>query len=153
MKKIHRDIVSALIFSKDGKLFQGMKDPAKGGVYADYWHIPGGGIEASEDKISALIREINEEVGIDITPYSITLVDDKGEGESEKTIKETGEHVLCKMKFYVYKVVINDKDANEIEAQLNDDLVSHCWSNLSDLKNMKITPPSVALFKRLGYLK
>jgi len=153
MREIYRDIVSALIFSKDGKLFQGMKDPTKGGVYADCWHIPGGGIEANEDKVSALIREINEEVGIDIAPYPIALADDKGEGESEKVIKETGERVLCKMKFYVYKVVINDKDASEIKIQLNDDLISCRWSNLLDLENMKITPPSVALFKRLGYLK
>lgn len=41
MREIERQIVSALIFSKDGKLFQGMKDPNKGGVYSDCWHIPG----------------------------------------------------------------------------------------------------------------
>jgi len=64
MRKIKRDSVSALIFTKDGKLFQGMKDPAKGGVYADCWHIPGGGIDEGEDKRTALIREIQEETGI-----------------------------------------------------------------------------------------
>ena len=130
-----------------------MKDPVKGGVYVEHWHIPGGGVEANEDKISALIREVNEEIGVDIVPYPIVLIDDKGEGESKKTVKETSEAVLCKMKFYIYKVVVNDKDANEIEINLNGDLVSYCWSNLSDLQNMKITPPSVALFKRLGYMK
>jgi hypothetical protein len=35
MRKIKRDIVSALIFSKDGKIFQGMKAPEKRGVYYD----------------------------------------------------------------------------------------------------------------------
>ena len=34
MRTIHRTIVSALIFSKDGKLLMGMKDPKDGGVYA-----------------------------------------------------------------------------------------------------------------------
>jgi ClpP class serine protease len=33
MRTKNREIVSALIFSKDGKLFQGMKAEKKGGVY------------------------------------------------------------------------------------------------------------------------
>ena len=50
MNEICRDIVSALIWSKDEKLFLGRKHPEKGGVYADCWHIPGGGIDEGEDK-------------------------------------------------------------------------------------------------------
>jgi ADP-ribose pyrophosphatase YjhB (NUDIX family) len=56
MRTIHRTIVSALIYSNDGKLLMGKKDPAKGGVYNDCWHIPGGGIEEGEGKIEALTR-------------------------------------------------------------------------------------------------
>jgi 8-oxo-dGTP pyrophosphatase MutT (NUDIX family) len=26
----------------------GQKDPNKGGVYSDYWHIPGGGVDNGE---------------------------------------------------------------------------------------------------------
>lgn len=153
MKTIHRDIVSALIFSKDGKLFQGMKDPQKGGVYSDCWHIPGGGIEDGEDKIQALIREIKEETGIDISPYQIELVDDTGTGQSEKTLPETGEKVIVEMKFNVYKVIITDKIATEIDVRLEDDLVQHHWIALSEIKDYKLTPPSVELFKKLGYLE
>lgn len=152
MRTINREIVSALIFSKDGKLFQGMKAEKKGGVYSDSWHIPGGGIDEGEDKITALIREIKEETGIDISPYKIELVDDIGKGESEKTLKDTGEKVMCKMNFNVYKVVINDKNSNEIKVELNDDLVKYQWFDLRDLKDIKLTPPSIELFKRLGYL-
>lgn len=152
MREIKRQIVSALIFSKDGKLFQGMKDPNKGGVYSDCWHIPGGGIEEGENKKSALIREVQEETGIDISLYTIELVDDIGRGESEKTLKDSGEKVLCKMTFSVYKVVISDKDADEIPISLNDDLIKYQWVNLTDLKTIKLTPPSIALFTRLGYL-
>ena len=36
MREITRDIVMAMIFSKDGKLFLGMKDPKGGGVY-NFW--------------------------------------------------------------------------------------------------------------------
>lgn len=152
MRTIERDIVSALIFSKDGKLFQGMKAESKGGVYSDCWHIPGGGIDEGENLTQALVREIKEETGIDISSYEIKSVDNLGRGESEKILKDTGEKVLCKMKFNVFKVFLNDKNSKDVEIFLNDDLVKYQWFDLSELKNLKLTPPSVALFQRLGYI-
>ena len=152
MRTLKRDTVAALIFSRDGKLFQGMKGPKEGGVYADCWHTPGGGINDGENKVSALKREVFEETGIDISGYPIELVDDKEHGASEKTLKDTGEKVLCEMTFNVYKVVINDKDAKDIRVNVGDDLVKYKWADLSELKNLKLTPPSIELFKKLGYL-
>ena len=152
MREIERDIVSALIFSKDGKLFQGMKDTEKGGVYSDCWHLPGGGVDEGENREEALKREVKEETGIDISQYKIDLIDQKGRGESRKILK-SGEEVLCKMKFFVYKVDINDKNSNEVEVNLSDDLVKYRWSDLSELASLKLTPPSIELFKKLGYIK
>lgn len=151
MRKIKRDIVSAIIFSKDEKIFLGTKDLDKGGVYSDCWHIPGGGIQKGENQKEALTREIKEETGIDVSSYEIELADSSGKGKSEKTL-ETGERVLCEMKFCVYKVVINDKNAEEIDIKLNDDLVNFRWTNINGLKSIKLTPPSKDLFKKLGYI-
>ncbi len=151
MRRIKREIVGALIFSRDGKLFQGKKDPAKGGVYPGAWHLPGGGIEEGEDKIAALKREIMEEMGVDISPYTVELIDDVGQGESEKTL-EGGERVICEMAFNVYKIVIHDHDATDIDVSLNDDLVECTWRDIAELKNIVLTPPSQELFTRLGYL-
>lgn len=151
MRTINRDIVAALVFSKDGKLLQGKKDPAHGGVYADCWHVPGGGIEEGEDFVSAVIREVKEEVSISLVPTQIELVDDIGAGESEKVLKESGERVLCRMKFFVYKATL-DTDAEHVSVILNSDLVEYKWFDMAELKNAKLTPPSVALFTRLGYL-
>jgi 8-oxo-dGTP pyrophosphatase MutT (NUDIX family) len=153
MREINRDIVSAMIFSKDGKLFQGKKHPQKGGVYSDFWHIPGGGIKKGEGMIGALVREIGEETGIYISKYPIELVDDSGKGESEKTIEGTGEKVLCRMRFYVYKVVISDKLANDIPINLGSDLETFRWAAPKDIKKEEITPPSRVLFEKLGYIK
>lgn len=149
MRTIHRDIVSALVFSKDGKLLMGMKDPHHGGVYTDCWHIPGGGVDEGESQLDALKREMLEEVGIDIASSEVALTDDKGTGESEKTLKD-GERVLCEMQFYVYRVDI-DKNASDIVTETNDDLVKLEWVDLARLGNYQLTPPSVQLFERLGY--
>ena len=150
MKTVNRDIVSALIISKDGRLLMGMKDPSGGGVYADCWHIPGGGIEEGEDKIQALIREVREEVGIKIANSKIELIDDKGTGISKKT--KDGEEIECHMTFLVYRVDIS-ANFNEIEVTLSDDLKQFEWVSLDNLSNYKLTPPSITLFTRLGWLK
>lgn len=152
MKTIHRDIATAVIFSKDKKILQGMKDPDLGGVYPHCWHIPGGGVEKGEDLKTALIREIKEEVGIDISSYTIKLLDDTGTGVSEKTLPESGERVRAEMHFNVFEVVIDDKNADEIKISLDDDLMKYRWTTIEELATLPLTPPSETLFKKLGWL-
>jgi 8-oxo-dGTP pyrophosphatase MutT (NUDIX family) len=130
----------------------GMKDPRDGGVYADCWHIPGGGVDEGETQGDALRRETLEEVGIDTSDCRVKLADYQGSGETEKTLKDTGEKVMCHMKFYVYRVDVG-KNADEIETKLSDDLVRLEWVDIGKLGNYKLTPPSITLFKRLGYIK
>lgn len=151
MRTIKRTIVSALIFSKDGKLFMGQKDPNNGGVYSDCWHIPGGGINNEETKKNALIREIKEETGIDISSEKIKLIDDQGTGISEKNLKDTDEKVLCEMQFNVYQINLNDKSEN-IKINLSDDLFKYKWFKTTELKNVNLTPPSIKLFRKLGLI-
>lgn len=153
MRTISRNIVSAIIFSKDGKILFGKKDPKQGGVYTDVWHIPGGGIEEGEEMLIALKREVMEEMGIDIAPYNIVLVDDQGTGTAEKTLKDTGEKVLCNMQFNVYKVIIQDKNANEVAVKLSDDLVEYRWFSPEELSILSLVPAAVVLFERLGMIK
>jgi len=151
MKTIHRDIVSALIISKDNKLLMGMKYSASGGVYADCWHLPGGGIENGEEMLTAVKREILEETGINTFDSEIVLADNQGQGITEKILKEAGEKVLCNMKFNVYKVMLNI-DSVMVVIHPNDDLEKLIWADLSQLSKYKLTPPSISLFKRLGYM-
>lgn len=50
MKIVNREIVSALIISRDRRLLMGMKIPNGGGVYSYCWHIPGGGVDKTMNR-------------------------------------------------------------------------------------------------------
>ncbi len=151
MRKIQRKIVSALIFSKDGKILMGKKDPKKGGVYPDAWHIPGGGIDEGETIEQALAREVLEEVGINISPYPLKRVELIGSGTSEKTL-DTGEKVICEMEFNRFEIHINDKEADKIELHLNDDLVETKWFSKDELPNVKQIPGGKEFFEKMSYM-
>lgn len=152
MRTIQRKIVSALIFSKDGKILMGKKDPSKGGVYSSVWHIPGGGIEAGETIEQALFREVFEEVGIDIRPYPAKSIDIIGHGTAEKTLKDTGEIVMCEMEFNRFEIHIDDKNADEIELKLDDDLAVAKWFNKEELSSVEQIPGGKEFFEKMGYI-
>ena len=61
MKKI--EVVAAIIY-KDGEYFATQRGY---GEFEGMWEFPGGKIEPGESRESALKREIQEELGIDIT--------------------------------------------------------------------------------------
>ncbi len=151
MREIQRKIASALILSLDYKLLMGRKDPAKGGVYSDCWHIPGGGVDEEETLEQTLKREVLEETGIDISPYQIKLIPFIGSGLTEKTLK-TGELVMCKMEFNRFEVNM-DKNADEIKLKPTDDLVDMQWFSMNELLNIKHIPGGLEFLKEAGYIK
>lgn len=151
MREIYRVIVAALIFSKDGKLLMGKKDPAKGGVYPNCWHMPGGGVEIGETLESALAREVLEETGMDISEYSMIRVPFINTGISEKTLKD-GERVLCKMEFNRFEIHISEKDSTEINIHPTDELVELQWCTREQLKNIQQIPGGKEFFEKAGYI-
>jgi len=78
------------------------------------------------------------------------LVDDTGRGTSEKTLPN-GERVLCHMTFATYRIDL-PTTAADTEVILSDDLATYQWTEPSELRNLKLTPPSVELFTKLGWL-
>ncbi len=44
-------------------------------TYKDHWELPGGGVEADESPRDGVIREIQEELGLDIEPGRLLAVD------------------------------------------------------------------------------
>ncbi|MEK7613134.1 MAG: NUDIX domain-containing protein [Patescibacteria group bacterium] len=149
MRIVERDIVGAHIYSKDGKLL--LARATAQAVYPGTWKIPGGGVDEGETKEQALVREIAEETAIDASQAHIELVDDDMTGEGEKTLQD-GEKIIAKMKFYTYKVVL-DKNAADMHVVLEPhEFVEYQWVELAELKNLQLSPPSVELFTKLGFI-
>jgi len=151
MREIQRTIVAGIIFSKDGKMLMGRKDPAKGGVYTDAWHIPGGGVEEGETFEQTLQREMQEEVGIDVSRHKIMHVPVVNTGSSEKTL-ETGERVVANMHFNYFEVHI-DQNADEIKLEPGDDLIDMKWFSPEELANVQQIPGGKEFFQQMGYIK
>lgn len=62
-KKRAECAVVAIITDRHGRVLMTQRDrEPKAGI----WHMPGGGVEFGEGHIAALVREVQEEVGVDI---------------------------------------------------------------------------------------
>lgn len=72
-------------------------------------------------------------------------------GVSEKTLKETGEKVLCHMEFNRFKITIN-KPAHEIETTLSDDLIEVRWFTKKELATIPLVPGGREFFEKMGLL-
>jgi ADP-ribose pyrophosphatase YjhB (NUDIX family) len=44
-------------------------------TYKSSWVLPGGVVEAEEDPLAACVREVHEELGLDVTPGPLLIVD------------------------------------------------------------------------------
>lgn len=151
LRTIERDIAGAVIISADGKLLMGQKVPHSGAVYAQgYWVIPGGGVEPGETVLQALHREIFEETGLNSTPYPVSQLP-AITGRSVPKPLPTGETVIAKMEFLNFRVDI-PLPAADIPIGPSDELPILEWFELADLGKVKLSPPSVELFTKLGFL-
>lgn len=149
MRTIHRDIAGIILLSKDNRILLGKS--YKGGPYAGYWIIPGGGIDKNETKLEAARREMLEEVGIDITPFKSMILDKTWTDKQGKVLRDTSEKVNVDMTFYVI-VVRADKVARDIEVQPGDDIVEASWHSISVLVDLDIPPVTRAAFQYMGLI-
>ena len=152
MRVIQRRIVGTLLVSRDNQVVLGYKDSNLGGRYSGCWVVPGGGVEDGETDIEALYREIEEELGVDISGYESVLVDDSLTGENETLHKITKEPVCYKMHFldYITKIPL---DAEEFPIAPKDDLADAKWIPLEELSRYKFSPSTAELLVKQGFLR
>jgi len=58
------DVAVGLLLRPDGHFLLCTRPAGK--AYAGYWEFPGGKVEAGEDVLSALSRELEEEIGVSV---------------------------------------------------------------------------------------
>lgn len=71
----------AIIFNQKGELL--IVKP----TYKERWLFPGGAVEENESPMSACIREMKEELGIQMTRLSLLVVDYMSEGEKDESVQ------------------------------------------------------------------
>ncbi|MEK6628467.1 MAG: (deoxy)nucleoside triphosphate pyrophosphohydrolase [Bdellovibrionota bacterium] len=99
-KKIIEVVALALTCSTDGKFLLARRGPGHSG--AGSWEFPGGKIESGESQKQALIREINEELGFDLSPLGIKFI-------AENTYEYKDQHQNKLVKIYLWSAQIVDK--------------------------------------------
>jgi len=67
------EVAAAVMLRKDGEEYLLAQRP-EGKVYAGYWEFPGGKLEAGENPLAALKRELHEELGIEVEAATPWLV-------------------------------------------------------------------------------
>lgn len=70
------DVAVGLLLREDGRFLLCTRPPGK--AYAGYWEFPGGKLEAGEDVVLALKRELSEEIGVQptvLTLWQVLVVD------------------------------------------------------------------------------
>lgn len=74
------DVVAGLIVDAGGRLLACRRPPGK--HLAGKWEFPGGKVEPGEDPATALVRELEEELGITVSPREplTPVVHDYGRG-------------------------------------------------------------------------
>lgn len=116
------ETVGAILLSSDGRVLLGLRSPKKK-TWPGYWDIIGGHVEDGESLDDALVREVQEEVGV--TPLRFKLV---------ATFKERQPETHGEALHHVY-VVTTWKGGNP--ANVCDEHTELRWFSISGMLSLK----------------
>ena len=104
----------------------------------DFVVLPGGRVKTLESSEDALIREINEEMKIDLTNYNLEFI---GIDENFFELDNIKYHEL----YFIYKIEIDENNDNFKDGMINyDSKVNYYkWINILDLKEVNLLPKSL----------
>jgi len=125
--------VECLITHKNNILL--MKRSEKSKKFPGYWAAPGGHVDEHEDFLTAAIREVREETGIDVSGREIKL----------KTVA-IGKHMDRKEIYMVLYFLVNLKNYHKPHSSKEGKAE---WIPINSLKNMKnLFPPLKHYYER-----
>lgn len=104
----------------------------------DFVVLPGGRVKTLESSEDALIREINEEMKIDLTNYNLEFI---GADENFFELDNIKYHEL----YFIYKIEIDENNEDFKDGMINyDSKVNYYkWVNILDLKEVNLLPKSL----------
>lgn len=104
----------------------------------DFVVLPGGRVKTLESSEDALIREINEEMKIDLTNYNLEFI---GIDENFFEFDNIKYHEL----YFIYKIEIDENNEDFKDGMINyDSKVNYYkWVDILDLKEVNLLPKSL----------
>lgn len=101
----------------------------------DFVVLPGGRVKTLESSEDALIREINEEMKIDLTNYNLEFI---GADENFFELDNIKYHEL----YFIYKIEIDENNEDFKDGMINyDSKVNYYkWVDILDLKEVNLLP-------------
>jgi len=81
------EVATALIFDTDGKLLIYLRDDKPEIPFPNHWDLFGGHVEAGETPDGALVREVREELNIELVDYQLFQTYDCREGDAHPNFK------------------------------------------------------------------
>ena len=124
--------VGALFIGEDGKILLGLRAPSKK-VWPNHWDTIGGRVEVGESLSEALVREVQEEVGV--TPTQFRLI---------ATFKERQPEMYGEALHHVYAVT---SWQGGDPANICDEHTELKWFSVSEMRQLTIIVDSdYALF-------
>jgi len=81
------EVATALLFDSEGQLLIYLRDDKPDIPYPNHWDLFGGHVEKGETPEIALVREVQEELGIELTGYTKFKTYHCLEGDAQPNIK------------------------------------------------------------------
>lgn len=121
-----------LLLEKNGKVLLGLRKNRKS--YSNMWDLPGGHLEKDEDIFEAMIREVKEEIGIDIKRKDLEIV------HIRHSIKKDALNFVFIANNYENEIVNNEPDlCEELKwfdiDNLPENIIPKIEKKISEIKN------------------
>jgi len=143
--KRHKHIGAYGVILENNKILLIKKN---GGPYDGKLDLPGGTIEYKERPEETLIRELKEEVGIDVTDFELLNVDSVNVTWNYNDEEELVHHIAI-----FYKILNYEKEIlNEVKiTEINDDSMGAEFYNIKELNINDISNITSLILDKLGY--
>jgi len=138
--KQHRTIVVGLVWKENNELLLCKMKPNRG-VFPGQWGFPGGGIEPGEPMLEALIRELREELGIEVRDIKPAFFKD---GLYEKLLPDGDKQAV-----YMIFLIFHCQAQNEF-IELNEEFSEYCWVGESEVYDLDLNPETIDTLQKIG---